>query len=164
MRLREIHFIEHSWLVSLHNDPLVLKNLNDKQITLESHLSWWNHVKEDPKELRLIFTIDDKAAGFTKFYQIDSKNQRCLLGADMHPTHRGRGYAKFMWSLMLQKCFDELDMHYVGLRTAEYNEIGQRVYRSLGFKEEGRLRQSIMYEGNRYDDICMSILRPEWHS
>ncbi len=162
MRLRKVQPTDHEWLVELHNDAEVLKNLNDTPITLESHMDWWNRVSNDKHERRFIFEVNGERVGFTKIYSIDHRNERCLLGADIHPLHRGKGLAKFMWTLMLEFCFDMLKLHRAGLRTAEYNTIGQRVYNGIGFIEEGRLKEAILYDEKRWDDICMRILKPEW--
>lgn len=163
MRLAPVKDDDHEWLVSLHNDPEVLRNITNPQpVTLEQHLAWWEKVRHDPKELRLIFVHDGCKVGFTKFYQIDRTNQNCVLGADIRAMFRGQGYAKFMWALMLNKCFYELGMHRVSLTTAAYNVVGQRVYRGLGFKDEGRLVQSLYRDGTFHDQICMYMLRDQW--
>lgn len=153
--LREVSDHDHVWLVELHNDPEVLRNLtNPNAITLEEHLSWWNRTLRDASQKRLIFTVDDEKVGFAKFYSIDRTNRNCVLGADIKKDFRGKGYAKFMWSLMLDHCKD-IGMHRVSLTTAEYNTVGQRVYRNLGFIEEGRLKSSLYRDGQFFDQICM---------
>jgi len=153
--LREVSDHDHVWLVELHNDPEVLRNLtNPNAITLEEHLSWWNRTLRDTSQKRLIFTVDDEKVGFTKFYSIDRTNKNCVLGADIHKEFRGRGYAKHMWQLMLDYC-RSIGMHRVSLTTAEYSTVGQRVYRNLGFIEEGRLKSSLYRDGQFFDQICM---------
>lgn len=159
---------DHVWLVDLHNDPETLKNVtNPNPITLESHMRWWNKVITNPQEQRWIFCKDDVRIGFVKIYKIDRANQTCVLGADIHPDERGKGYAKYMWSLLLDYCFDDLGlhglgMHRVSLTTAEYNIIGQRVYYNLGFVEEGRFVESLLRQGDRFDEVCMYMLRKDW--
>ena len=120
-----------------------------------------NIVKND-KEKRLIFYVDENRVGFTKFYSIDKNNSNCVLGADIERSHRGRGYAKHMWKLMLQKCFIEYDLHRVSLTTAEYNSIAIHLYTSLGFKVEGRSVESLFRDGRFYDQLCMYMLRNDW--
>jgi RimJ/RimL family protein N-acetyltransferase len=162
MILREVNENDHKWLVELHNDPEVLKNLtNPSPITLESHLKWWNSLNHE-KEKRYIFCDNETRIGFCKIYQIDQVNKNCVLGADIHKQHRGKGFAKQMWQLMLQKCFDELNLHRVSLTTASYNLIGQKVYSGLGFKEEGRHIQSLYRNGEYHDCICMYLLEKDW--
>lgn len=164
-KLRPVADDDHKFLVELHNDPVVLKNMTHAEpITMDSHLAWWNKIKNNPNQLRLIFEVGDKPAGFTKFYDIDSGNRNCVLGADIHNDFRGKGYARLMWTLMLRRCFDDMHLHRVSLTTAIYNEVGHHVYKSLGFKEEGRLTQSLWRDGTYHDQIIMYMLKSTWES
>ncbi len=45
-----------------------------------------------------------------------------------------------------------------------FNPRALRVYERVGFVIEGRRREAFTFDGVRYDDIIMSILRPEWAS
>ena len=163
MQLRPVEDSDHSWLVELHNDPEVLYNLTHPQsITMEQHLAWWGKVSQDQRQLRLVFVVDNARVGFAKFYDIDHTNNNCVLGGDIHRDFRGRGLAKHMWTLMLQRCFEEMSLNRVSLTTAEYNEVGKHVYQKLGFKEEGRLTQSLYRDNQYWDQICMYMLREDW--
>jgi len=155
IELRDVTDDDHEWLVDLHNDPEVLKNLtNPNPITLSQHLRWWEKISKDNSQERKIFEVNSKKVGFAKFYNIDLTNKNCVLGADIHRNFRGKGYAKFMWSLMLDHC-KNMKLHRVSLTTAEYNLIGQKVYRNLGFVEEGKLISSLYRDEKFYDQICM---------
>lgn len=163
MSLRPVDDNDHEWLVELHNDPMVLRNLTHPQpIVMDQHLAWWHKVRHDRCQLRLIFEIDGVRAGLTKFYDIDWTNENCILGADLHRAFRGKGLAKLMWTLMLERCFNELSMHRVSLTTAEYNVPARRTYQRVGFKEEGRLTQSLYRDGEYHDQITMYMLREDW--
>ena len=164
MKLREVTDNDHEWLVELHNDPVVLKNLtNPNPITLQSHLAWWNSIKDNNTEKRLIFENNNEKIGFTKFYKIDAVNKNCMLGADIHKSHRGKGFAKPMWALMLNKCFYELSLYRVSLTTASFNTVAQNVYSDLGFLTEGRRVKELLRDDNYYDCICMYMLRDMWN-
>ncbi len=161
--LREVNDDDHEWLVELHNDPVVLYNLtNPKPVELHEHKRWWKGIKNSNTEVRLVFTVNGVRAGFCKFYQIDRNNFSCVLGADLHKDFRGRGLATPMWHLMLEACFGGWDLHRVSLTTAEYNKVAQRVYKKVGFKEEGRLVQSLKRGETYYDQIAMYLLRDDW--
>lgn len=163
-RLKPVTDDDHEWLVELHNDPAVLKNMTHSQpITLAHHLAWWKKVSHDHRQLRLVFEIDQERAGFAKFYDIDQGNRNCVLGGDIHRDFRGKGHARKMWTLMLRKCFDELNLHRVGLTVAEYNDVGRHIYESLGFKEEGRLTQSLWRNEAYHDQIVMHLLQQDWN-
>lgn len=163
---------DHQFLVELHNDPDVLKNItNPSPITFEEHMNWWMKIKDNPNEKRFIYrygvlTGEAKGfsipIGFTKFYSIDRNNHSCILGADLAKSHRGKGYAKTMWIEMLKYAFDTLNMHRVSLTTAEYNHIAQKVYQKLGFKIEGTFRESLYRDGKYHDQICMYMTNEMW--
>jgi RimJ/RimL family protein N-acetyltransferase len=153
--LREVEDDDHEWLVELHNDPLVLRNITHPYpITLESHMKWWKSLNQQ-KEMRLIFTVNGERAGFCKFYDIDKENESCILGADIHASHRGKGYANVMWRLMLDVCFSNMALHRASLTVADFNEVGKRVYKKVGFIEEGRLHDSLFRDGKFHDQIMM---------
>lgn len=161
LELRRVEVDDHPWLVSLHNDPVVLHNLTDPTpITFENHLRWWCSLPAS--EQRLVFTVDRVRAGFCKFYKVDQTNRNCSLGADLHSDFRGRGLAAPMWHLMLAHCFDVLHLHRVSLTTAVYNKVAQHVYRKVGFKEEGRLVESLLRDGEFHDQIAMYMLRNDY--
>lgn len=163
--LRNINADDHEWLVELHNDPQVLVNLtHSHEITLDMHMKWWSSISKNDKEERLIFCVDGNRAGLTKFYNIDAHNRNCVLGADLHKDYRGKGLAKHMWSLMLDRCFQYYRLHRVSLTTAAYNDIAQKVYTSLGFQIEGRLKDSLFRDNQYHDQICMYMIHQDWQS
>jgi len=160
--LRSVDDKDHSWLIELHNDPAVLYNMHDpRPITRERHMSWWDGVVTDPQQERLIFYSNEEKVGFAGF-RFDYINKSCVLGANIHKSFRGQGLAKYMWALMLNRCFDYHMLHRVSLLTAEYNEIGKRLYTNLGFKEEGRQVQSLRRDNEFYDCISMYMLKNDW--
>jgi RimJ/RimL family protein N-acetyltransferase len=162
-KLRYVTDSDHVWLCELHNDPLVLNNVtHPESITLDQHMSWWQKVSNDSGQLRFVFTVDDVAAGFVKFYDVDHTNMNCVLGADLHKSFRGEGLAKEMWRLMLDFAFNQLWLYRVGLTTASFNHIAKRTYDKLGFIEEGKLTNSLFRDGKFHDQIMMYMLRDWW--
>lgn len=163
--LREITDDDNQFLIELHNDPLVLRNVTDPTpVTLESHMRWWESIKQSKSQERLIFCINGIRAGLTKFYSIDFANKTCDLGADIHEHFRGQGHARPMWMLMLERCFDVHNLHRVALTTAEYNMIGNHLYRKIGFVEEGKKVDSLFREGMFFDQICMFMTKNDFYN
>lgn len=164
-KLRTIIDDDHEWMISLHNDPEVLKNMtHSTPVTIGSHLKWWKQVSEDPRQLRLIFEVGGDRAGLAKFYNIDEHNLCCVLGGDIHKDFRGKGHGKMMWMLMLSRCFDDFNLHRVSLTTAEYNAVGRHIYEKLGFKEEGLFKESLWRDGRFHDQVLMFMLKRDWQS
>jgi len=55
-------------------------------------------------------------------------------------------------------------LHRVSLNVFEYNQRAIRSYEKVGFVVEGRERQFMRREGQRWDMIFMGILRAEWEA
>lgn len=74
----------------------------------------------------------------------------------------GQGYGTEAIKLVIDYGFRFLNLHNIKLRTASFNERGQKAYRKAGFKEIGRRRGSILLNGKRYDDIYMDCIDNEF--
>ncbi|MGB3683542.1 MAG: GNAT family protein [Rubrobacteraceae bacterium] len=91
----------------------------------------------------------------------DSADLSIILG---HSEDRDRGYGVEAISTLLDYAFGELKLYRVGLSVFEFNEPAISVYEKLGFRTEGRLRQTVKRDDDFYDAILMSVLEPEWRS
>lgn len=73
------------------------------------------------------------------------------------------GYGKKAIKLLLNWCFNGLHAHRVWLDVREHNVRAQKVYKKIGFKEEGLLRDCIFLD-HKYESLfVMSILENEYH-
>lgn len=74
----------------------------------------------------------------------------------------GKGYGTDAMRVLLRFAFEELNLHRVSLTVFEYNPRAIRSYEKAGFTVEGRVREFVHRGGQRWDMICMGILRREW--
>jgi len=74
----------------------------------------------------------------------------------------GKGYGTDAMRTILHYGFDELNLHRVSLNVFEYNQRAIHSYEKAGFTIEGRMRQCLRREGQRWDLIFMGILREDW--
>ncbi|MBF0367713.1 MAG: GNAT family N-acetyltransferase [Oligoflexia bacterium] len=75
----------------------------------------------------------------------------------------GKGYARNAMIALLEYSFHELELNRIELEVFSFNERAIRLYKSLGFVEEGRKRQAYRDEhGLLHDVVLMSILACEW--
>ncbi|MET8761513.1 GNAT family protein [Lentzea sp. NPDC004782] len=70
----------------------------------------------------------------------------------------GKGYGTAALKHVLDHAFGERNLHRVELEVYEFNDRAIHVYRKLGFREEGRRRDALLWDGQFYDSIVMSIL------
>ena len=57
-----------------------------------------------------------------------------------------------------------MDLHRISLRVIDYNERAIRCYKSVGFVEEGRERETAFIQGRWRDDLIMGLLDREFLS
>jgi RimJ/RimL family protein N-acetyltransferase len=74
----------------------------------------------------------------------------------------GKGLGTEAMKLLLEFAFTEVNLRRVTLTVFGYNPRAIRSYEKAGFRHEGRLRQTLLREGKRWDMLYMGILRDEW--
>jgi len=77
------------------------------------------------------------------------------------PALYGRGFGTEMTRLVLDHAFDTVGLHRVELEVYAHNPRAQRVYEKCGFRVEGRRRDALLWEGERYDAVLMAVLRTD---
>jgi RimJ/RimL family protein N-acetyltransferase len=77
-----------------------------------------------------------------------------LAGSDVY----GKGYGTEATRLVLDYALDTVGLHRVSLGVFDCNPRARRVYEKCGFQLEGRLRQSLSWEGHWHDELIMSVL------
>lgn len=163
IRLLERRDIEEARL--LHNEDATLRRLTDVSHVSEAQQeAWFNAVSNSRTSRRYVARRreDDSFVGVFRIDAIDLWNRNCLVGADISPAHRRQGYAREMFTYVLDYLFDQCGLHRAELVTIALNEPALRLYRSLGFSEEGRKREAIFRDGQFTDLVAMGLLAREW--
>jgi len=75
-----------------------------------------------------------------------------------------QGYGTDTMKLLLEHAFDGLNLHRVHLRVFESNKRAIKVYRRVGFKDEGRLREDHFAKGRYWDTLIMGLLGADWRA
>ncbi len=110
-------------------------------------------------------TDDERLVGYVFITNIRTVNRHCELGevAIGEPDARDKGYGTEMLKLVLAYCFDELGMHQVHVRTAEFNERARHTYAKI-FPNEQRHREWVWSDDRFWDEIYFDITEQEWAS
>lgn len=58
--------------------------------------------------------------------------------------------------------FKQGNLHRIELGVYDFNPRAMRVYEKIGFKLEGILRDSLLWQGEYHNQHIMSILENEW--
>jgi RimJ/RimL family protein N-acetyltransferase len=104
-----------------------------------------------------------RLVGLTTFSSLDPDNGSVLFHITLGERDAwGHGYGTEAAQLMLWLAFERIGLHRVGLTVFAFNERAIRSYQKVGFRIEGRLREAIVRDDRRWDEIQMGILRDEW--
>lgn len=117
---------------------------------------------------RLQFTVIEKASGeivgSTAFGNYFPRDQRIEIGWTwLGKDYQGKGINPAMKKVMLDYCFDVLNMKRVEIKTDVLNLPARKALQKIGATEEGILRShTLMTHGRRRDTIYYSFLEEEW--
>lgn len=112
--------------------------------------------------LAIIYIKDNRHVGNVSLQNIDWIN-RCAEFAIIigEQEYTGRGIATEAGKLIVNHGFEKLNLNRIWLGVHEANEAAIKVYKKIGFTEEGRFKQRFFQNGKFYDSIIMSIVKNE---
>jgi RimJ/RimL family protein N-acetyltransferase len=133
----------------LDSDPAVPVSAKALEAEMEEDL------EERDSITFVVHTLDgDKAIGFVSLNAISWNNRDAWVGIGLWDAdYRGKGYGTDAMRLVLRYAFTELNLHRVTLGVFEYNPRAQRSYQKAGFTLEGRVRQELNRNGQRWDGL-----------
>ncbi len=108
---------------------------------------------------------DDLLIGNCGLMQIRWQARSCELFIGIgNPEMRGKGYGADALRVLVNYCFQEMNLHRVGLVVSGFNAQAIQMYERVGFTHEGAMRDYVYRDGSYYDMLHMSVLDHEWRS
>jgi RimJ/RimL family protein N-acetyltransferase len=119
--------------------------------------------KPDEMNFTIIDSQTDQPIGNCGISNIDKVNRRAELGILIgEETSRGKGVGQETLGLLLDYCFNYLNLHSVCLSVLEDNIGAVKCYEKVGFKKQGREREAAYVNGEYRDALIMDILKSEF--
>ena len=129
--------------------------------------------QHEKKQVKIIYIDDTQAPTFRAGTPIGEihlngssprtvHHRRSELGIDILPAYQGQGYGSEAIRWALEWGFKRTGLHKIRILAFEWNEGAWKLYRRLGFVEEGRHREAMWHEGRFWDCIELSMLDREW--
>ena len=148
----------------INNKELIEFNSYFKEISLEDHNKWFERVRQD--QSMSIFAIELSGGEFIGSCQLHSIHpvyRNAELQIRIGETqHYGKSYGTSACKLLLKYGFEDLDLKRIYLSVFEGNERAIRLYKKLGFKEEGLLREQCFIKGKFINLVMMGLLKNEF--
>lgn len=131
-----------------------------EEISLEEERIWVNSVLKkikDKKSVQLLVESDKKIVGVSG---IDTKGRINthvgIFGISLAKDFRGKGIGKKLIELVLSEAKENLQhLKIIHLECFATNDIACNLYKSVGFKEYGKLPGGIAYKDGFVDEVMM---------
>ncbi len=78
------------------------------------------------------------------------------------PQSQGKGYCSQMVKAVLKIAFEDLHLHRICLGVYDFNKAAIRCYEKAGMVIEGTNRDCLLFKGNWWSLVEMSMLEAEW--
>lgn len=153
----------HDW----RNHESVARHMyRDSMIPFDEHSRWFSQVLADsPSSRYRVFEADGNPIGWMSLTRIDMGTQSCEWGGYLAPDcPRGRGLGRAMMALSLDLAIVEMGLNRVVVEVLVENSPAIRLYESIGFVLEGRLRERAKQSNGVKDAFLYSVLSSEWLS
>lgn len=100
--------------------------------------------------------------GYLGLYGIIQRHRIAQFAIMIHPDHQGKGYAADATKLVVDYCFNQLNIHKLSLNVIKVNEKAIHIYRKVGFEVEGELKKQYFVNGSYHDAYVMSLFREDY--
>ena len=143
------------------NNPKVNKFIGEesrKKTSLKKQEKWFKNYKKDKN--KKFFTICDglKPIGFMGLSNISKANKNAdvfiAIGDD---DYRGKGVGRFAMEYLIEYGFKKLKLHKINLGVVKENLPAVKLYKKLGFKIEGNMKEEFFSEGKFHDFLSMAV-------
>jgi len=159
-RVRRMAHDDLARVLAWRNHPEVRRYMYTcHEIGMEEHARWFERASQDARKHLLIFEQGGQPLGFVNIGL--SAETVADWGFYIAPE-APRGSGRALGRAALAHAFGELGLHKVCGQALAFNERSVRFHLSLGFREEGRLRDQ-HFDGRDYHDVvCFGLLAHEW--
>jgi UDP-4-amino-4,6-dideoxy-N-acetyl-beta-L-altrosamine N-acetyltransferase len=154
-------------LLEWRNDPSNRRYFREyRETNLEDQLNWYKNVMmKDPTWHHFMvkpISNPDKTIGIVLLNHIHPIYRTGEFGITLgDPEYRGKGYGKDMLLTLIKYGFDQLNLNRIWCEVYSNNE-SIHLYRKIGFKDEGILRQHVFKDGEYLDSYMLGMLKSEY--
>jgi UDP-4-amino-4,6-dideoxy-N-acetyl-beta-L-altrosamine N-acetyltransferase len=149
----------HEW----RNDPEIrlLSMMHPYPVSLQNDESWLDSVIADTSNTKIVWAVenieDTLLIGYFQFSKINLIHRNASLGIIIgDKKSRGKGLGKEIMILGLKYAFDTLGLNKVSLDVIEINYSAIKLYKEIGFIEEGRFKDHFFFNGKWYSVVRMA--------
>lgn len=104
-----------------------------------------------------------KLIGVAYLADLDTSHRRCMLGVTLGDRSEwGKGYGREVVQTLLQHSFETLGLHRVTSHAFGFNAAWHGLLQSMGFRQEGCLRDYLYRDGQYWNKAQYALLDHEF--
>jgi RimJ/RimL family protein N-acetyltransferase len=92
----------------------------------------------------------------------EDDHRQVEIGINVAPDEQGKGYAAEAIRCVLGYLFEQLGKHRVVAITGTANVAAARLFRSVGFRQEGHFLEHVWFKGSYGSEYLFALLGGEW--
>ncbi|HEY0964738.1 MAG TPA: GNAT family protein [Candidatus Paceibacterota bacterium] len=154
--------------------PFVTKWINDPRVTQflmaylpmtrEEELGWIRSLATGkPGNIVLMMVVDGKPIGTMGIHHINYRHGIATTGALIgEPEYWGKGYGSEAKTLVLEYCFNTLNLRKICSEVIAFNERSVKYSLKCGYEVEGRKKLHHFAKGQYWDVIQLAVFRENW--
>lgn len=159
MRPLKTSDVDH--IITWVNDPEVVKNLQhfDKKFTRKDETKYVNKILKSNNDFA--FSFFDKKGNYIGqggIHQVSWENKLGRLSILIKRKYWNKGHAQEILPALARYAFKKLGLHKVWLIHWKENKKAGHLYKKLGFKKEGMLKDEYFWQGKYHDMVRMAIV------
>jgi RimJ/RimL family protein N-acetyltransferase len=165
--LRPLEANDLGALYEYKNDPQIANMLGGFSTGYSAHdlEDWLDFHRRCTDEVlwAIAERTSNRCVGHVGLYKIDHRIRSAefaILIGDR--SLWGQGLGRTCTTKVVDYGFRDLNLNRIQLTVLASNERATRLYRSFGFREEGRMRQAQFKEGKYVDLLIMALLREDY--
>lgn len=134
-------------------------------LSKEIALKHFEKTKKSPSDL-MIFkaTLGTSIIGHIELEQIDFQSRSARISRlFIDKGFRKIGVAQELINFVLQIGFNDLDLNRISIFVIEGNDSALRLYKKIGFIQEGFLRENMILKDKKLGSYVLSLLKTEFN-
>lgn len=145
----------------------LLEDETELPISYEAYVKLFTNCESiDYKSDRIslyIENLDGEFVGWININDLDMRHGTFSLGGSIFRQYQRRGYGTEAAAMILDYCFNELRLHKCNNACLAMNEASVKLHQRLGFREEGRMRETVYFQGEYHDRLLYGMTVKEFH-
>ncbi len=150
------------------SDPEVTRFWITQDIPDQAAIERWYARNQADGALVWAILSEGEPIGYVTLFEVDEVNRKAelalMIGKRSAWSH---GFAKEALATVLRHAFTPVEtgglgLHKVWLSVFAENMAARRAYQSIGFREDGVLREDMFRDGTWHDQLLMSVLDDEF--